>query len=95
MWRQRARRRTRLRPNMPISRVSQIASGCVSKGVIGSADGKRLLLSSIDGVVSVAVAPGLPPIVDTSGQLNYPGGGLDLEWSWSEVTWQPVTGATR
>jgi hypothetical protein len=95
MWRPRARLRTRLRPNMRISHVSQIAPGCVSKGVIGSPDGKRLLLSSIDGVVSVAVAPGSPPIVYTSGQLSYPGGGLDLEWSWSEVTWQPVTGPTR
>jgi RNA polymerase sigma factor (sigma-70 family) len=34
---QRARRRARLRPNMRISRVSKIATGSVSKGVIGSA----------------------------------------------------------
>ena len=92
MWRQRARRRTRLRPNMRISRVSQIASGCVSKGVIGTADGKRLLLSSIDGVVSVAVAPGSPPIAYAGGQYN---SGLNLEWTFAEVTWQPLTGPKR
>jgi hypothetical protein len=36
MWRQSARARARVQPNMRISRVSKIASGSVSKGVIGS-----------------------------------------------------------
>ena len=55
-------------------------------GVFGlqwSPDGKRLLFGSIDGVVSIAVAPGSPAVVYSSGDLN-------LEWSGSEVTWQPV-----
>lgn len=46
-------------------------------------DGKRLLLSSIDGVFSVALTPGSPVVDHSSGELN-------LEWSASEVTWQPV-----
>ena len=62
-------------------------------GLLWSPDGKRLLLSSFDGVVSVAVAPGSAPIVYATGLSA--GGGLDLEWSWSEVTWQPVIGLTR
>jgi WD40-like Beta Propeller Repeat len=62
-------------------------------GLLWSPDGKRLLLSSINGVVSVALAPGSAPIVYATAL--YPGGGLDLEWSWPEVTWQPVTGPTR
>jgi WD40-like Beta Propeller Repeat len=62
-------------------------------GLLWSPDGKRLLLSSFNGVVSVAVAPGSAPIVYATAL--YPGGGLDLEWSWPEVTWQPVTGPTR
>ncbi|HXC77658.1 MAG TPA: hypothetical protein VNU19_11455 [Candidatus Acidoferrum sp.] len=61
-------------------------------GLLWSPDGKRLLLSSIDGVVSVAVAPGSPPIAYADGQYN---SGLNLEWSWAEVTWQPVTGPKR
>ena len=55
-------------------------------GVFGlqwSPDGKRLLFGSIDGVVSIGVAPGSPAVVYSSGELN-------LEWSGSEVTWQPV-----
>jgi Tol biopolymer transport system component len=62
-------------------------------GLLWSPDGKRLLLSSVSGVVSVSVAPGSAPIVYETAL--YPGGGLDLEWSWPEVTWQPVTGPTR
>ena len=55
-----------------------------------SPDGKRLLLSSIDGVVSVAVAPeSSTPIVYATGQLDSPMG-LNLEWSTSAVSWQPV-----
>ncbi len=61
-------------------------------GLLWSPDGKRLLLSSIDGVVSVAVAPGSPPIAYADGQYN---SGLNLEWSWPEVTWQPATGQKR
>lgn len=53
-------------------------------GMQWSPDGRRLLLGSIAGVISVAVAPGSPPIVHSkSGELN-------LEWSSSELTWQPV-----
>ena len=63
----------------------------VLEGLLWSPDGKRLLLSSIDGVVSVAVAPGSPPIVYATGLYR---SGLDLEWSFSEVTWQPKTGTT-
>jgi Tol biopolymer transport system component len=62
-------------------------SGFFVSGLQWSPDGKRLLLSSIDGVVSVAVAPRSPAIVYTSGEPNE---GLNLEWSYSEVTWQPV-----
>jgi Tol biopolymer transport system component len=56
-------------------------------GLRWSPDGKRLLLSSIEGVVSVGLEPGSPATVYASGKLNE---GLNLEWSWSEVTWQPV-----
>jgi hypothetical protein len=37
----------------------------------------------MDGVVSVGVAPGSPAVVYSRGELN-------LEWSGSELTWQPV-----
>ena len=56
-------------------------------GLQWSPDGQRLLLSSIAGVVSVGLGSGLPAIVYTNGT---PDVGLNLEWSWSEVTWQPV-----
>ena len=52
-------------------------------GLQWSPDGKRLLLGSIAGVVSIPVEPGSPPIVHSSGELN-------LEWSGSQITWQPV-----
>jgi Tol biopolymer transport system component len=52
-------------------------------GLQWSPDGKRLLLDSIDGPVSLAVALGSLASVPTHGELN-------LEWSGSEVTWQPV-----
>ena len=55
-------------------------------GVVGlqwSPDGKRLLFGSINGVVSVAVTPGSSAAIYSSGELN-------LEWSGSELTWQPV-----
>ena len=61
-------------------------------GLLWSPDGKRLLLSSIDGVVSVAVAPGSPPIAYAGGQYQ---SGLNLEWTFAEVTWQPLTGPKR
>jgi hypothetical protein len=66
-----------------------VAGGIVFYGsaLLWSPDHKRLLLSSIDGVVSVAVAPGSPNIVYASGNRS---GGLNLEWSASAVTWQPV-----
>lgn len=65
------------------------------EGLLWSPDGTRLLLSSIDGVASVAVAPGSALIVYAGGQSSHLGSGLDLEWSFSEVTWQPVTRPTR
>jgi hypothetical protein len=36
----------------------------------------------------------IDPIVYGSGQLPYPRGGPGHEWSWSAVTWRPVTGPT-
>jgi WD40-like Beta Propeller Repeat len=59
------------------------------EALLWSPDGKRLLLGSIDGVVSVAVAPGSStPIVFATGQSASPMG-LNLEWSTSELSWQP------
>jgi Tol biopolymer transport system component len=56
-------------------------------GLHWSPDGKRLLLSSIDGAVSVSLGS------DRSA-IAYAGGtnptGLNLEWSPLEVAWQPV-----
>jgi Tol biopolymer transport system component len=52
-----------------------------------SPDGERLLLSSIAGVVSVGPEPGSPTTVYATGAF---GAGLNLEWSSSQVTWQPV-----
>jgi hypothetical protein len=47
-----------------------------------SPDGQQLLLVSTGGIVSVGVTTGSPLVVSPSGELN-------LEWSGSEVTWQP------
>ena len=69
--------------------VTVPSNNFVLEGLTWSPDGKSLLLSSIDGVVSVAVAPGSPPIAYANGTLA---DGLDLEWSWPEVTWQPAIG---
>ena len=52
-------------------------------GLEWSPDGTRLLLGSIAGLVSIPVAAGSSAIV-------YSTSGLDLEWSGSEITWQPV-----
>jgi Tol biopolymer transport system component len=60
-----------------------IPPGYGVSGLQWSPDGERLLFGSIDGVVSVAVALGSPAIVYSRGELN-------LEWSASEITWQPV-----
>jgi len=60
-----------------------IPPGVGVSGLQWSPDGKRLLFGSINGVVSVAVAPGSPAAIYSSGELN-------LEWSSSQVTWQPV-----
>jgi Tol biopolymer transport system component len=48
-----------------------------------SPDGERLLMGGGGGVVSVPVAPGSP-------STSPAGSELDLEWTGSEVTWQPV-----
>ena len=61
----------------------QIPPGFRVSGLQWSPDGERLLFGSIAGVVSIAVTPGSPAVVYSSGELN-------LEWSGSEVTWQPV-----
>jgi Tol biopolymer transport system component len=65
-----------------------------------SPDGKRLLLSSIDGVISVGIESSSPAVIyEDAGWPSGPspsdngasfGTGLYLEWSWSEATWQPV-----
>jgi dipeptidyl aminopeptidase/acylaminoacyl peptidase len=53
-------------------------------GIQWSPDGTRLLMGSIDGVISVAAVAGSPAVVHSKiGDLN-------LEWSGSQVTWQPV-----
>lgn len=52
-------------------------------GLQWSPDGKRLLLGSIDGVVSVATEAGSDPVIYVRTEL-------DLEWSSDELTWQPV-----
>ena len=57
--------------------------GFGTPGLLWSPDGKQLLLGSIAGLVSIPVAPGSPAIVRSEGELN-------LEWSGSEITWQPV-----
>lgn len=69
----------------------RVPPGFLLEGLLWSPDGRRLLLSSIDGAISVALTPGSPPIVYATGTYL---SGLDLEWSWSEVTWQPLTGPT-
>jgi len=58
-----------------------------ASGVRWAPDGKRLLLSSIAGVISIGVEPGSPAIVYANGKFE---DGLNLEWSYSEVTWQPT-----
>jgi Tol biopolymer transport system component len=52
-------------------------------GLQWSPAGDRLLISSTDGLVSVGLAAGTTPTVLSHGDLN-------LEWSWDEVTWQPL-----
>ena len=52
-------------------------------GLQWSPDGKRLLVGWIGAVYSVAATPGSPPIFHSNGDL-------DLEWTTSELTWQPV-----
>ncbi len=59
-----------------------IPAGFGVSGLQWSPDGERLLFGSGGGVVSVGVAPGSPAVVYSPG--------LNLEWSGSEVTWQPV-----
>jgi Tol biopolymer transport system component len=61
--------------------------GFLVSGLQWSPDGKSLLLSSIDGVVSVGLGSGSPAIVYANGTYQ---AGLNLEWSPLQVTWQPV-----
>jgi hypothetical protein len=58
-----------------------------ASGLLWAPDGQGLLLSSIAGVVSVDLESGVRVIVYSTGE---PLDGLNLEWSWSEVTWQPM-----
>jgi len=51
--------------------------------LLWSPDGKRILFVSADVVISVPLSPNSAPIVYSTGELN-------VEWSASEVTWQPV-----
>jgi Tol biopolymer transport system component len=60
-----------------------IPPGFEVSGLQWSPDGKRLLFGSINGVVSVGVVPGSPAAIYSLGELN-------LEWSGSQMTWQPV-----
>jgi Tol biopolymer transport system component len=52
-------------------------------GLQWSPDGNRLLFGSVNGIASVGVVPGAPAAIYSRGELN-------LEWSGSQVTWQPV-----
>jgi len=56
-------------------------------GLQWAPDGQRLLLSSVAGVVSVDLESGSNVIVYSTGEYR---SGLNLEWSWSDVTWQPL-----
>ena len=58
-------------------------------GLQWSPDGRRLLLSSIAGVVSVAAASSSPPVVHARGDQ------LNLEWSSYRIAWQPVATGAR
>jgi Tol biopolymer transport system component len=59
----------------------QIPAGNGVEGLVWSPDGKRLLLGA--DAVSVGIAPGSSPIFHSGTRLN-------LEWSSSQATWQPV-----
>jgi hypothetical protein len=48
-----------------------------------SPDGQRLLFPMTLGVISVAVTPGSPAVYHLRGELN-------REWTYPQVTWQPV-----
>lgn len=60
-----------------------IPPGFGAFGLRWSPDGEHLIFGSYQGVVSVAVTPGLPEVIHSRGELN-------LEWSTEEITWQPV-----
>ena len=60
----------------------EVPEGFGAAGVLWSPDGTRLLLSSNAGVLSVGLAPGGPVTYYSAGELN-------LEWSTTEVSWQP------
>jgi Tol biopolymer transport system component len=62
-------------------------TGYFVSGLGWSPDGRRLLLSSILGIVSIGLEAGSPIEVHATGT---PAKGLNLEWSFSELTWQPV-----
>lgn len=52
-------------------------------GILWSPDSTRLLLSSIQGVLSVGLTVGEPVTYHSAGELN-------LEWSPTEISWQPL-----
>ena len=56
----------------------------LASSVEWSPDGERLLIASIDGVVSIDVASG-EAVIHSRGDLN-------LEWSYSELSWQSLGG---
>ena len=60
-----------------------IPPGFGVSGLQWSPDGNRLLFGSINGVASVGLVLGAPAAIYSSGELN-------LQWSGSQVTWQPV-----
>lgn len=55
----------------------------VTSGVQWSPDGSRLLLSAIDRIESVGADGASTGVIHTRGRL-------DLEWSWDEISWQPL-----
>ena len=77
----------RVELSVPTDLRASDGSEFLVSGLQWSPDGRRLLVSSIDGVSSVGLGSGSPAIRYANGTF---GVGLNLEWSWQEVSWQPV-----